>query len=231
MRIGLTYTGSDAKHENYARWLRNGEDVEVVKLAAGGDAEGFDGLVLSGGVDIHPSYYGGQLSYDEAPAAGWNKERDAFEIAMLERAWAQGIPVLGVCRGLQLINVCCGGTLVQDLGKGDEQHQNTPAADKEHAVRVDEGSLLYAIAGPGGWINSAHHQAIDRPGEGLKVNCHAGDGVIEGIEWAAPADRGFMLAVQWHPERMYVHGFRDQELYLNIRNRFIEEIKKSIKRS
>jgi putative glutamine amidotransferase len=233
MRIGLTYTGTPEKHENYARWLHQGdEDIAVVRLSAeGGDISGCDALVLSGGVDIHPSFYGGGLSYDEAPVAGWKQERDAFEKAALERAWAEGKPVLGVCRGLQLINVCCGGTLVQDLGvQGDEMHQNRPV-DKEHGVLIDRGSLLYEISGVGGWINSAHHQAIDRLGEGLRVNSHAEDGVIEGVEWATPEGRPFMLAVQWHPERMYVRGFRDRSLYAAIRDRFIEEIKKSITRS
>jgi len=233
MRIGLTYTGTPEKHENYARWLQQGqEDIAVIRLSVeGGDMADCDALVLSGGVDIHPSFYGGDLLYDEAPLAGWKQERDAFEKAALERAWATGKPVLGVCRGLQLINVSCGGTLVQDLGVlGDKTHQNRPA-DKEHEVMVERDSLLYGISGAGGWINSAHHQAIDRLGKGLRVNSHAGDGVIEGIEWEEPEGRPFMLAVQWHPERMYVHGFKDRSLYAAIRDRFIEEIKKSITRS
>jgi len=191
--------------------------------------EDCDALVLSGGVDIHPSFYGGGLDYASRPEV-WRTERDAFEKAALEWAWSAGKPVLGVCRGLQLINVCSGGTLVQDLGvRGGETHQNTPE-DKEHGVSIEEGSLLYEISGGGGWINSAHHQAIDRLGQGLRVNCHAEDGVIEGIEWASPEGRPFMLAVQWHPERMYVRGFGDRGLYKTIRDRFVEEIKKSIAR-
>jgi len=239
MRIGLTYTGSDEKHQNYARWIRqDNQDIEVVKLSVeGGDVSDCDALVLSGGVDIHPSFYGGGESYSsgvEGRSVKWNPDRDAYEKAMLERAWEQGKPVLGVCRGLQLINVACGGTLVQDLGAGDAVHQNTAedkergikAADKEHAVRVVEGSLLHEITGAGGWINSAHHQAIEVLGQGLRVNSHAEDGVIEGIEWTEPGSRPFMLAVQWHPERMYVNGFKDQDLYQAIRDRFIEAVKK-----
>jgi len=233
MRIGLTYTGTPEKHENYVRWLHQGEkDISVIRLSAeGGDIASCDALVLSGGVDIHPSFYGGSLLYEEAPLAGWKQDRDAFEMEALGRAWMAGKPVLGVCRGLQLINVCCGGTLVQDLGvQGDETHQNRPV-DKEHGVLIDGGSLLSEISGVGGWINSAHHQAIDRLGKDLRANCHASDGVIEGVEWAAPEGRPFMLAVQWHPERMFVHGFKDRKLYAAIRDRFIEEIKKSIARS
>lgn len=234
MRIGLTYTGSDEKHHNYVRWLKDEqEDIEVVKLSVeGGEVGQYDALVLSGGVDIHPSFYGGGMDYSPgtgmAAPAKWNKTRDDFEKGVLEQAWAEGKPVLGVCRGLQLINVCCGGTLVQDLGeKGDATHQNTPA-DKEHGVKVAEGSLLYEISGGGGWINSAHHQAIGQLGKGLVVNCHAEDGVIEGIEWARPEGQPFMLAVQWHPERMYKHAFKDHAFYKAIRDRFIEEIKKQL---
>jgi len=231
MRIGLTYTGADEKHNNYVRWLKDGdEDIEVVKLSLDeAPVSDYDALVLSGGVDIHPSFYEGGMDYAQRPDR-WREDRDEFEKKILERAWERGIPVLGVCRGLQLINVCCGGTLVQDLGvEGDATHQNTPV-DKEHGVKVIESSLLYEVSGGGGWINSAHHQAIDRLGKGLVVNCRAGDGVIEGIEWAQREGRPFMLAVQWHPERMYVHGFADVPFYKAVRDRFIEEIKKSGKR-
>lgn len=117
---------------------------------------------------------------------------------------------------------------MQDLGvEGDAMHQNVPA-DKEHGVKVVEGSLLYDISGRDGRINSAHHQAIDRLGKGLVVNCRAGDGVIEGIEWGQPEGRSFMLAVQWHPERMHVNGFKDVGFYKSLRDRFIEEIKKQL---
>jgi putative glutamine amidotransferase len=237
MRIGLTYTGSDEKHDNYVRWLKDGAaDIEVVKLSVDEVPAGdFDALVLSGGVDIHPSLYEGGMDY--VGSGKWKEDRDRFEKSVLKRSWERGIPVLGVCRGLQLINVCCGGTLVQDLGvEGDAMHQNLPGnkergvrpVDKEHDVKVMEGSLLYGIVGGGGRINSAHHQAIGRLGEGLKVNSHADDGVIEGIEWAQPEGRSFMLAVQWHPERMYVNGFKDVGFYKTIRDRFIEEIKKQL---
>ena len=241
MKIGLTYTGSPEKHENYARWLRaEGERlpeevVEVIRLSAEDDnlsmLDECDALVLSGGVDIHPSFYGGGKDYSAGNGGGavnWQKARDEFEIKALERAWALKKPVLGVCRGLQLINVVRGGTLVQDMGmEKDERHQYHRHSDMQHGVTVVEGSLLDGITGGSGLVNSAHHQAIDRLGDGLRVNCHSDDGVIEGIEWADQGNKPFLLAVQWHPERMFTNKFQDRELYMNIRNRFIEEIKKS----
>jgi putative glutamine amidotransferase len=228
MRIGLTYTGTEWKHENYARWLRAAEEgIEIVRLDIIAGLKEFDGLVLSGGVDIDPSLYGGSTDYAQPPKLGWEKLRDQFELSALDQAWKQGVPVLGVCRGLQLINIARGGNLLQDLGiSGDEMHQNTPE-DKRHPVIIDEDSLLWDIAGHGaGIVNSAHHQAVDKPGEGLRVSCRSEDGVIEGMEWADPAGKPFLLAVQWHPERMYADSYADTFLYEAIRDRFIAEVGK-----
>jgi putative glutamine amidotransferase len=232
MKIGLTYTGSEWKHENYVKWIKADEDIEVIRLDAElanlHEMQECDGLVLSGGVDIDPELYDGALEYVKAPVDGWQTERDLFEQATLQLAWEKGLPVLGVCRGLQLINVSLNGTLIQDLGvKGDEVHEGVKGVDKEHGVSLLPGSLLRGIAGKdGGMVNSAHHQAIDQLGEGLKINCRAEDGTIEGIEWAEPDGRPFLLAVQWHPERMYVNGFADGFLYRAIRDEFINAIKK-----
>ena len=241
MKIGLTYTGTDVKHENYVRWITGEDtDIEVIKFSAElanlHEVQDCDGLVLSGGVDIDPELYDGGTEYVKAPAE-WQTERDLFEQAVLQVAGERGLPVLGVCRGLQLINVSCGGTLVQDLGvEGDEIHENVAGVDKQHLVVIDGGSLLGEVTGmERGVVNSAHHQAIDQLGEGLRVNCRAmdgsvldgglGKGTIEGVEWAEPAGKPFLLAVQWHPERMYVNGLTDVALYGAIRDRFINAIK------
>ena len=232
MKIGLTYTGTGWKHENYVKWIKANEDIEVIRLDAElanlHEMRECNGLVLSGGVDIDPELYDGALEYVKAPVDGWQTERDLFEQATLQLAWEMGLPVLGVCRGLQLINVSLNGTLIQDLGvKGDEVHEGVGGVDKEHGVSLLPGSLLRSIAGKDeGMVNSAHHQAINQLGEGLKINCRAEDGTIEGIEWAEPGGRPFLLAVQWHPERMYVNGFADGFLYRAIRDEFINAIKK-----
>ena len=232
MKIGLTYTGTLWKHENYVKWLQGGDgDIEVIRLDASlgnlADLPECDGLVLSGGVDIDPELYDGPMEYIKAPAAGFQTGRDLFEQAALQLSWEMGLPVLGVCRGLQLINVSCGGTLVQDLGeKGDEVHENMVGVDKQHPVNLVAGSQLAGMAGhTGGTVNSAHHQAIDRLGEGLRINCRAEDGTIEGIEWEEPAGKPWMMAVQWHPERMFTNGLRDEFLFRPVRDQFINAIK------
>ena len=269
MKIGLTYTGTEWKHENYVRWLQGrrgllpearpeeaaagdggnvvhmggkpavvrslhepAEPVEVIRLSAGeGNFEELqycDGLVLSGGIDIHPALYGGSLEYPKAPELGWERGRDRFEQAALEQAWARGLPVLGVCRGLQLINVTLKGTLVQDLGDAGDAIHERDRMDKQHLVHLVAGTLLAEVTGvETAEANSAHHQAIDLLGEGLVVNCRAEDGTIEGIEWSDPAGKSFMLGVQWHPERMFMDGMSDAGLYRAIRERFIQEIVKA----
>ncbi|MES1159679.1 MAG: gamma-glutamyl-gamma-aminobutyrate hydrolase family protein [Bacteroidota bacterium] len=234
MRIGLTYTGSEEKHNNYVRWLKGqDESIEVIRLSAADDPgllQHCDGLVLSGGVDIEPSLYGGSFHYEKSPVNGWQKDRDLFEQSALLSAWEMGLPVLGVCRGLQLINVSCRGTLVQDLGAvGDEVHENVTGVDKRHPVELMEDTLLAAIARQRrGEANSAHHQAIDRLGEGLRVNSLAADGTIEGIEWAEASGKPFMIAVQWHPERMFTNNLADTFLYKEIRDRYVEEVRKAL---
>lgn len=258
MKIGLTYTGSDAKHENYVRWIKGtmsgadggvgtggaertgeeavkgGEEIVVIRLSAGDnnfeEIRNCDGLVLSGGVDIEPGVYGGSSAYVKAPSKGWEKDRDLFEQSVLQFAWENGLPVLGVCRGLQLINVSRQGTLVQDLGQqGDEVHENVMGVDKEHSVKIVRDSLLGAIAGQEeGVVNSAHHQAIECLGEGLTVNSRAADGTIEGIEWTDPVGKPFMIAVQWHPERMYTNALPDVSLYKKLRDQFVEAVRESM---
>ncbi|HEV2354590.1 MAG TPA: gamma-glutamyl-gamma-aminobutyrate hydrolase family protein, partial [Puia sp.] len=182
-----------------------------------------------GGVDIDPSLYGGSREYKRSPAGGWEIDRDLFEQAVLRMAWERNLPVLGVCRGMQLINVTLNGTLVQDLGiTGDGVHEANAGLDKQHNVSVEPGSLLARITGlPAGEVNSAHHQAVARLGEGLTVNCRAEDGTVEGVEWAEPAGRPFLLAVQWHPERMQADGLADENLYRAIRDRFIRAVEES----
>jgi putative glutamine amidotransferase len=228
MTIGITYTGRDEKHQNYVRWLQHGDkEIKVLRLDKDGE-KGLakcDALVLSGGVDIAPEVYRGTTGYGHAPADGWQRERDLFELSMLGTALERGLPVLGVCRGLQLINVAFRGDLVQDLGAGDDVHEATTNVDKQHRVVVEPGTLLRDVVGlDGGVVNSAHHQAAGRLGEGLRVSCRAEDGTIEAVEWAEPAGKAFLLAVQWHPERMFVNRVGDAGFYAAVRERFVREM-------
>ncbi|HEY6504173.1 MAG TPA: gamma-glutamyl-gamma-aminobutyrate hydrolase family protein [Chitinophagaceae bacterium] len=237
MKIGLTYTGSEEKHQNYIRWLMSSDDIEVITLSEGIDNNingNFDGLVLSGGTDIHPKFYKSKkLEYPNVPSA-FEEKRDEFEISVFRSAEKNNIPVLGVCRGFQLINCIFGGKLKQDIGdslnKIHRAHvENKLQKDKAHGLSIEPGTLLKEICSAERLVvNSAHHQAVKKPGKGLRVNCMADDGTIEGVEWAHPSGKPFMLAVQWHPERMYKFQLEDSPVSKAIRDRFIEEVKKSI---
>ncbi len=159
-----------------------------------------DGLILAGGADIDPSAYGSEphpMTHSTVP------ERDRCEIALARRAIERDLPVLGICRGMQLINVALGGTLIQHVPDlvGHEDHRRHPGSfeDSDHEVRLDSGSLAQRAAGEEQHnTKSHHHQALDRLGEGLVVTGFSErDGLPEAVE---VPDRRFVLGVQWHPE-------------------------------
>jgi putative glutamine amidotransferase len=159
-----------------------------------------NGLVLVGGADIDPASYG--AAYDPATVDPV-PERDAFEIALVRRAFERGIPVLGICRGMQLLNVACGGTLHQHLPERFGHHDHLRARGSfdgaDHDVRLVPGSLAARAAGEElHGTKSHHHQGVDRVGDGLVVTGEATiDGLPEALELPGEA---FALGVQWHPE-------------------------------
>lgn len=159
-----------------------------------------DGLVLAGGADVDPASYGAQPhpeTLDTVP------ERDRFEIALVRAAIERDLPVLGICRGMQLINVACGGTLLQHLPEqfGHHEHLRVPGTfdGADHDVELVKNSLAARAAGETQHATkSHHHQGVDRLGEGLQISgCSAMDGLPEAIEIPS---RRFVLGVQWHPE-------------------------------
>lgn len=165
-----------------------------------------DGLLLLGGADISPGAYG-QMPVPELEQTV--PLRDESEIALARAARAAGIPVLGICRGLHLLNVATGGTLIQDIGElGPGRHRAAYGRLDEsthHGISVAAGSVLASVVGEGAQtVNSHHHQAVDRLGDGGVVSavCEE-DGVIEAVEWDPD---GFTVGVQWHPEAMEPGG-------------------------
>ena len=165
---------------------------------------GLDGLLLSGGSDLDPGHYGEEPSPELGPTI---PERDAFEVALLEAALRRGMPVFGICRGLQVINVVLGGTLYQDLptqfgGEVLKHRQTTPKWQVTHEVEVREGSYLAGVAGCGAVkVNSYHHQGIKDLADGLVVSARSSDGVVEAIE-GTDLQNHWLLGVQWHAEAM-----------------------------
>jgi putative glutamine amidotransferase len=157
-----------------------------------------DALILTGGSDIDPTVYGAEAGAEtERP---W-PERDRFELALTREAIGREIPVLGVCRGMQLLNVARGGTLVQHLPEltGDDRHRHTPGTFSDHEVRLEPGSLAARAAGSERLaVKSHHHQALDRLGDGLvATGWSVPDDVVEAVE---EPGHSFALGVLWHPE-------------------------------
>ncbi len=188
----------------YLRALERAGAVPVVVPPLGAEAldrllDVVDGVCFSGGPDIDPSAYGEPPHRCLGPT---EPELDAFELTLARAADRCRIPVLAICRGAQLVNVARGGTLIQHLpdavGTAVEHRQHAPGDALTHAVRIERDALLAGILGwSEGSVNSFHHQAVDRLGDGLRVTARAPDGVIEAFE--AP-DRPFLVAVQWHAE-------------------------------
>jgi putative glutamine amidotransferase len=152
-----------------------------------------DGLILAGGSDIDPGSYGAK---PHPETRGSWPERDRFEIALGTRALERDMPVLGICRGMEMLNVIQGGTLNQHLGL--ELHRHTPGVYADHRVQLEPGSLASRIVGGETTaVKSAHHQGVEELGEGVIVSGHADDGVVEALELP---DRSFAVGVLWHPE-------------------------------
>jgi putative glutamine amidotransferase len=154
-----------------------------------------DALMIAGGADVDPATY----RATRHPETGHTSpERDRFEVALLRRALDRGIPLLGACRGMEVLNVALGGTLVQHLVETD-RHRHTPGAFGDHEVRLQEGSLAARAAGAERLVvKSHHHQGMDKLGQGLiATGWSVGDGVVEAIELPG---HPFALGVLWHPE-------------------------------
>ena len=169
-------------------------------------ADAVAGIVLTGGEDVAPSHYGANPA---AETTSVHARRDECELGLARLAHERRIPTLAICRGIQLVNVAFGGTLVQDIPserpsqiKHDLSEQRTA---RVHDVRIDPDSRLGAIIGAESiQVNSSHHQAIGKVADRLRVSARAPDGIIEGAEWIA--DDWWMLAVQWHPEELTRDG-------------------------
>lgn len=192
--IKIAIAGTAADTVNYVKYVASAQAVPVVTLERE-IINGCDGLLLPGGGDITPAFYGEQ----NHGSRNINTELDILQLQAFDLALRRGLPVLGICKGLQVMNVGAGGTLIQDLEPESQERHGYDNGDKYHASVIHEGSWLYELYGGEATVNSAHHQALGRLGEGLSVvqRCPL-DGCIEAVAHESHP----IIGVQWHPERI-----------------------------
>ena len=207
VRIAVSKTSG-----HYEEWLRKADpDLVIVNMygmtidSARFMLSSCSGLLLTGGEDVNPVYYGKLNEISKCEEI--NNYRDSLELAMINRAILTGMPVFGICRGEQILNVALGGTLLTDIPTdvGTTVYHRCPQGSQDclHAVKIDTQSQLFQVTGiDGGTVNSYHHQAVDMPGTGMKISAFSQNGVAEAIEREYPLGKSFIMGVQWHPERL-----------------------------
>lgn len=207
-RAGLTYRLETKAAPYVAALRRAGFEIVPITPEIPAGLEGLDALVVSGGTDIEPTRFG-QLAHPQTGEP--DVDRDELEARLLGEALAADLPVLCICRGMQMLNIVRGGNLNQHV----QEHPRTKGYDEDvHEVRVQPGSKLAEIAGcESKQVNSRHHQAVDRLGEGLRASAHAPDGIVEAIE--LPEAR-FVVGVQWHPEDRVARDGADASLFSSL---------------
>ncbi len=187
----------------------------------------FDGIVFAGGFDVDPTFFGEEphlklrMTY---------RKRDIFEIALLIRSVEKGKAILGICRGMQLINVALGGTLYQDLSEDKDIYvkhsQDAPGNFPSHHANVITDSRLYELVGKRPYINSRHHQALKDIAPSLRVVAKADDGVAEAVE---SLENDQILGLQWHPENTYKHYRDSQNIFADLIKRAAKVAQKNNK--
>jgi putative glutamine amidotransferase len=214
MKRIITVRGTDVEpHETapYEEALRAaGIEPVVLSPAEAEEIDGFDGLVLMGGSDVNPSRYGEAAHPMTQPP---DDPRDEVELLLIGEALERDVPLLAICRGLQVLNVELGGSLIQHVDESlGHRVRGGDRSRPVHEAEIVPGTRLAAIFGEPLTVavNSRHHQAVGRVGEGLVVSARSKDGTIEGLE---RPDKRFMVAVQWHPENQAVKDERQAGLF------------------
>ena len=231
-RIGITCSVENKNSGFYAKLHYRNIDViskagglPIILPYTGGEGEEYldilDGIYFTGGIDVNPMFFGEDPIYG---IGSTNIESDKFEIELYKKAVRIDLPMLGVCRGMQVINVAAGGTIYQDLSTQlpnciCHRQVGSPVSDYFHKVLIKENSKLYNIyKNKDIYTNTFHHQAVKEVAPGFKITAKTRDGVIEAIE---SINNRYIIAVQWHPERMYYAHDEHFEIFKS----FVDECK------
>lgn len=231
--IGITAHCRKCHWDIYANWIKGDDpDIDVLRISNRDyvtlESGRFDGMLLAGGQDVHPLFYGKPEYYKLLNPKNVAWRRDEFELEVIRKTLQQQKPLLGICRGLQIANVYFGGTLIPDIPLHLQTYEHLTKAGKPcmHEITVKKNTLLSQIVHTKkGEVFSAHHQSVDRIGKGLCVNAMAKKRIIEGMEIKDDRSKNLLLLLQWHPERM---KNKQSVFSKNIRDYFLNEIKKTI---
>jgi len=219
---------------NYVQWLKKADpDIQIVNLyplkknVALEVLVSCDGLLLTGGEDVYPGWYGKEI--ETSRCSDTNLRRDSLEITVLDKAMEMKLPVFGICRGHQLLNVYLGGKLIIDIPTDYGQsiiHMCRDYLHCSHEVYVQRNSALFQLTGiDSALVTTNHHQAVDILSPLLTVSARSADGLIEGMEWLNPDGKNFLMGVQWHPERMDYSN----PLSGKLADKFVSECEKYLK--
>ena len=228
IKIALTKASGSPHYAKYEQWLKNIDStIEYIDLYKMNikDAEKVlkecSGLVLTGGPDVKPDKYG---KASDSSRCEIDIHRDSLEFALIDEANELKLPILAICRGEQIFNVAFGGSLIVDIPSDFDtivQHRCPDPENCFHEVMVVKNSQLYKITGVEfGRVNSNHHQAVDKLAKEFRAVAYSKDGLIEAYEWKDLGTHPFLIAVQWHPERLS----QENNLSSKIGERFIEEV-------
>ena len=231
IKIAISKAKPVEYYGQYSDWLKaNDSTIECIDMynisldSALMIFESCDGLLLTGGPDVFPGRY--NQAFDTSRCGEIDFKRDTLEFALIERALEMKMPILGVCRGEQILNVAMGGSLIIDIPTDFDTsiiHRCEDSYNCEHDITVVNNSLLNKICQTGYYFsNSNHHQAVNKLADCFVASAFTPDSLIEAIEWKYPKEKSFLIAVQWHPERLSP----DNKLSYPIAERFLQEAKK-----
>ena len=228
-RIAISRGSNSPGYEKYEEWINSIDpEIECIDMyeldkdQAVRMLETCSGLILSGGPDVHPSNFGEGHDTSRCSIDEW---RDTLEFALIKKAKEMKMPVLGICRGMQILNVAYGGSLIIDIPEDTDseithQYKNKDE-DAEHLINVLEGTYLHHLTGvKAGKVNSNHHQAVKELAGAFKATAFTKDSIIEAMEFKNHKERPFLIGVQWHPERLEI----THDLSRPIADEFLYEV-------
>ncbi len=228
-RIAFSKAGPDEKYKLYIKWLSDvNPGIEYVDLNGMSPADAVkelqtcQGLVVTGGADVYPSLYGREK--DATRCGPFDRKRDGVEMSLLKAALEKKMPIFAICRGAQILNVLQGGSLIIDIPSDyptTVQHTLQNPEGARHDILIEKKSMLFKLMNTESClVNSYHHQAVDKLAPVFVPMAKAKDGIIEAYTWKEAAGKSFLIAVQWHPERLV----KENNLSKRLAELFLSEV-------